>query len=95
MPLGKQVLLVGAGGKTGISFSRYLLSLNYQVFALDHNPKVVYPQDLLENKNFRVVTQTDFFLQKIDLDWITLSPGVPLSLDIFKDAKEKKNSRYH
>ncbi|MCS6984738.1 MAG: UDP-N-acetylmuramoyl-L-alanine--D-glutamate ligase [Leptospiraceae bacterium] len=90
MELGQRVLFVGAKGKTGQAFSRLLLSLGYEVLAYDQNERAPYPPDLLQNNSFFVVLEEQLNLAKLSPDWLTLSPGVPLSLPIFREAQEKK-----
>lgn len=87
----KNILLVGAGGKTGLWYCRLLLQDGHHVFAYDQNDKVTYPEDIINHPRFiRVVDLSwDQFgiLKKIDA--LTLSPGVPLSQEIFKEAEKK------
>ncbi|MDH4262622.1 MAG: UDP-N-acetylmuramoyl-L-alanine--D-glutamate ligase [Spirochaetia bacterium] len=87
----QKVLLVGAGGKTGYWYARLLIQNGIEVYAFDQNEKVVYSDELLNDKLFHKVSAKEFsdagILDKIDS--VTLSPGVPLNQNIFLKAKEQ------
>ena len=83
-----KVLLVGAGGKTGYWYARLLLRDGKDVYAFDQNEKVIYSEELLNHPHFFKVTPDEFanagILDKVDS--VTLSPGVPLTQNIFIKA---------
>lgn len=88
----KNILLVGAGGKTGRSYSTLLLRRFEKLYAYDANPSVEYSQELIDDKRFIRGEEAPFQDASIleEVDAITLSPGVPLSLPIFQEAAKRK-----
>ena len=90
----KNVLLLGAGGKTGIWYTQLLLREGYHVFAYDQNYNNA--EDIassISQKNFSIVEDKEYQNQNIlkKIDMITLSPGVPLKQPLIETAfKEKK-----
>ena len=81
----QKALLVGAGGKTGIWYSKLMLSHGIEVYAFDEK-EVEYPEELISNQQFyrlSEVTSLKFY------DAITLTPGVPLSKEIFVNAQSQ------
>ena len=88
----KNILLLGAAGKTGISYSRLLLKEGYHVFAWDDNKNIIYPDDVGFHKHFIKVEEGNFKNETIldQIDSVTLSPGVPLNQKIIIKAKAEK-----
>ena len=88
----KNILLLGAAGKTGIAYSRLLLREGYSIFGWDKKTDFVYPNDIESHQNFFRVTRKDFQERTIvsKVDSVTLTPGVPLQQAIIQLAKLKK-----
>ncbi len=82
---------MGAGGRTGVWYSRLLLFHGQILFMQDSNPNAVFPDDVLSHPQCHRVDspQAKELVETRAVDGITLSPGVPLSLEIFSSAREK------
>ena len=81
----RKVLVAGAGGVTGSAYCKLLNQNNIEVLALDQ--KEIYSDtDLLKpilwNENFKLKE----ILETVDA--LTLTPGVPLSGELFKTARQ-------
>ncbi len=87
----QRILLAGAGGKTGRSYSRLLLRDGKHLFAYDANPEVRYEDELTASERFTVVSSEKFndFSILDQVDAVTLSPGVPLGLPLFTEAQKR------
>lgn len=84
-------ILIGAGGLTGNWYARFLLKNGVVVYAFDSNPGASYPDDLLKSPLFIPVDEKkvrDLIYYK-EAQAVTLSPGVPLSLEVFSMARER------
>ena len=81
----QKVLLVGAGGKTGIWYAKLMLSHGIEVYAFDEK-EVQYPEELTSNQQFYRLSEVES-LEPYDA--ITLTPGVPLSKEIFVNAQSQ------
>lgn len=84
----KKILLIGAGGITGRSYAGLLIKHGYVVYVYDASPEK-YLELISKQKEYDhsyiVVSpeniNSDLLLKEVDA--ITLTPGVPLSLPIF------------
>lgn len=90
----KNVLLVGAAGKTGVSLLEFLLRKNFRVFAFDAQENYLMPDFATPylKKGLAIdVSKADFESGSIleQVDFLTLSPGVPLNIQIFVMAKSR------
>ena len=83
----QKVLLVGAGGKTGIWYAKLMLSHGIEVYAIDEK-EVQYTEELTSNQQFYRLSEVASLKP---YDAITLTPGVPLSKEIFVNAKSQGN----
>ncbi len=87
----KNILLVGAAGKTGIMYARLLLKEGKRVFAYDKDHSASYSDELIHDDNFFIVPNADLesgdILEKVEA--VTLSPGVPLKQEIFSRSIEQ------
>ena len=90
----RSVLLVGAGGITGLWYSRLLLRNRKTIYAYDGNESVQYPEELTSHEQFHIVSRQEFTSGEIlsKVDGVTLSPGVPLSQPIFQMAAQMENA---
>ena len=88
----KKVILLGAGGKTGLSYARLLLKEGFEVYAYDQRKSIRYPEYIVNDQNFKEVSEEELknfqILRKTS--HLTLSPGVPLKLPIIQEAKKQK-----
>lgn len=89
---GSRILLVGAGGKTGIAYGKLLLMHNYTVLAYDKNSAFTTTVFGYAAGKVQKVAEEDFVSGKIleQCDYVTLSPGVWLGQTIFKMAKAQQ-----
>jgi len=87
----KRILLMGAGGRTGVWYSRLLLFHGHELFMQDSNANAVFPDDVFSHPQcHRVdIREAMELVETQAVDGITLSPGVPLSLEIFSTARKK------
>ena len=80
------ILIIGGGGRTGISLARFLLEEGYTVYALEEDPQKKPPF-----KRDRYFWLSSFPLHLWErIDRVTYSPGVPLSHSLIKEAKKRK-----
>ena len=91
------ILLIGAGGKTGIWYAQLLLDKGKHVFAYDKkyngsNAESIYPPNIFNNPNFYLVQEDEYQSSSVlaQVDSVTFSPGVSLQQSIFEEANRRK-----
>lgn len=84
---GRRVLVVGAGGLSGQAAMRLLLAEGARVFASDDRPDLSLPEAIAAQENFGgIVSQSLATLDQVSPELLVVSPGVPLSAPILKEA---------
>ena len=86
--IGKKVLVIGLGYRTGVSAVRTLCELQADVSAADSKNKDELSTLIKEIEQYNVKVFTGKFNESIleDIEMIILSPGVPRSLPIIRTA---------
>lgn len=83
----QRFLLLGAAGKTGLSYAKLLQSHGHHVLWYDKKP-TAHPEDLDEHLLTHIAADALIFSKLQDaFDVLTLTPGVPLSLDFIREAE--------
>lgn len=87
---GKHILVIGLG-KSGVSATHFLLSKGAHVQIADDRNRNEFGPELaeLERKGAVVHLGRSFDISAQSLDWITISPGVPLTHPIVQAAMER------
>ena len=88
----KKVILLGAGGQTGLSYAKLLLREGFQVYAYDHKKDIRYPQETASHSKFNIVREKEYRNFQIleAVSHLTLSPGISLKLPIIEEARRRK-----
>jgi len=87
----KKILLIGYGGKTGYYYLRLLLADGFFVYAYDDNLEIKLDADLQDNTQLEILKQINVEEILGIVNMVTLTPGVPLSKEIFIEVKKRRN----